>query len=287
MYCVCCKSHRIILRSFDFKQYHTCLSCGFMSMPKKEGFDLKNTVSNHYQNIDPHDRVASSKQSFFRTTPDYLSSEIKTANRSILDVGCGFGYFLELASRSGWDAFGVEIVETAVQDAKKRVGEKNIFHGPLRQTSYADNSFDALTMWDILVMLENPFEDLSECYRIIKKGGKIGIRVRNVLFQKTIYHLYSPFSKITSKIHIKKPYVFHQNNFSPKSLYILLQRVGFRSIQISNSFLTKGDPYSHLQDKKITFIIKSVIYHASQFIFIVTKESLITGPSLLAWAEKK
>lgn len=158
--------------------------------------------------------MAASKQSFSRSTLDYLSSQIATKKRAILDVGCGFGYFLEMALRNDWNAFGVKIADTAVLGTRKRVGEKNIFHGSLREAGYADNTFDTLTIWDVLVMVENPFEELRECYRIMKEKGKIGIRVRNVTFQRMVYRLYSLFSNLGLRLNIKKPYVFHRYNFT-------------------------------------------------------------------------
>jgi 2-polyprenyl-3-methyl-5-hydroxy-6-metoxy-1,4-benzoquinol methylase len=160
--------------------------------------NVRDTVLSYYQNHDPHEKIATAKQAFFKSALNYLNSEIKTHKKSILDVGCGFGYFLEFTSRDDWSVFGVEIVDTAAQSAKKRVGEKNIFHGSLKDAQYSDECFDAITLWDVLVMVDSPFEELQECYRILKRRGKIGIRVRNVLFQKMTYTIYFPFRTVAS-----------------------------------------------------------------------------------------
>jgi SAM-dependent methyltransferase len=253
---------------------------------KKECNDLSGIISSYYSNIDPHERVATSKLYFFRSALHYLSSQIRNIDRSILDVGCGFGYFLEFASRNGWIVSGVEIVDHAVENARKTVGDENIFHGSLRDANYPDGYFDAITLWDVLVMVDRPFEEVKECYRILKQGGKIGIRVRNVLFQKTIFQLYSPFSNVASRFNIKNPYVFHRHNFSPKSLRLLLQRAGFRPILITNSPLTEGDPYSHTRIDKLTSFLKFWIDIFARVLFQMSRGRLVTGPSLLVWAEK-
>jgi len=286
MKCICCQSNQLIFESIESKKYHKCNFCGFMFSSDITDKNVRDTVLSYYQNHDPHEKIATAKQTFFKSALNYLTSEIKTHKKSILDVGCGFGYFLELASRDDWSVFGIEIVDTAAQSAKKRVGDKNIFHGSLKDAQYPDECFDAITLWDVLVMVDSPFEDLQECYRMLKRRGKIGIRVRNVLFQKMTYTIYFPFRTVASWLNIKRPYVFHRYNFRAKSLHLLLERAGFRRIQITNSPLTEGDPYSHTRIDKLTSVLKFLADSAAGTMFQLSRGRLITGPSLLVWAEK-
>ena len=137
MECICCKSNQIISQPMGWREYYKCLFCDFIFSPTKVDNNSRNIVLSHYQNIDPHKRVAASKQSFFNLTLSYLCSQIKIENRSILDVGCGFGYFLEFALKRGWNTYGVEIADAAVQGAQKKVGEASIFHGPLKEATPA------------------------------------------------------------------------------------------------------------------------------------------------------
>jgi len=286
MKCFCCQSNKLILKLIAQKQYYECHQCGFIFISSKADKDTKNNMLSHYQNYDPHERIAASKQSFFRWSLDYLSSQLKANQRSILDVGCGFGYFLDLASRNGWNTYGVEIADSAVEAARKKLGQKNIFHGSLKNAHYPDEFFDAITLWDVLVMVDSPIEELRECYRILKPGGKLGIRLRNADFQKTIYRIYLPLSKVVSALKIKKPYVFHPHNFTQKSLELILQRGGFDNIQIINSPLTKGDPYDHTQIRMISSIMKYATDISTKILSHLSRGRLIIGPSLLAWAEK-
>jgi len=267
-------------------KYYNCEFCGFLFTPERAENNSRSILKRHYRDIDPHERVAASKQSFFNLTIDYLSSEVKSNNRSILDVGCGFGYFLKSASGDGWKTYGVEISDAAVRGARKRVKEANIFHGSLKDAHYSDEYFDAITLWDVLVMVDNPFDELKECHRVLKQRGKIGIRVRNVLFQKMAYKIYFPFRDVASWLKIKQPYVFHQYNFGAKSLQLMLNRAGFGRIQVTNSPLTEGDPYSHTRIDKITSIQKFLIDIVAGFLFRISRGRLIAGPSLLVWSEK-
>lgn len=284
--CICCESDQVVPEMVGSIPYSKCMFCGFMFVAEEESKNKRNTVSNHYQQIDPHARVAVSKKSFFRETLDYLSSAIKSPERTLLDVGCGFGYFLEFAARNGWDTYGVEIVDIAVEAARLKVGQKKIFHGSLKEANYEDNYFDALTAWDVLVMVENPFEELKECYRIIKEKGKIGIRVRNVTFQRLAYRLYAPFRKTASYLNIKTPYVFHPYCFTGKSIIYLLQRAGFDSTEVINSPLTEGDPYSYTGITWLTTLLKTAVDLSTKSLYWLTGGRWVLGPSLIAWARK-
>jgi ubiquinone/menaquinone biosynthesis C-methylase UbiE len=240
---------------------------------------------NHYQKRDPHTNIARSKKSFFNSVLDHLSDS-KVNNKIMLDVGCGYGYFLDMAAKRGWRTHGVEIVSDAVYQARKILGEKNIFNGVLKEAYFQGDHFDVVTLWDVLVFVEDPFEELTECYRIMKRGGKIGIRVRNVLFQKMIYRFYLPFKGIALRLKLKNPYVFHRYCFSPQSIYQLLHRAGFKNIQINNSPLTAGDPYQHSKIKSFIWLSKHFVHLISQIVFKISNGERVIGPSLLIWAEK-
>ena len=152
--------------------------------------------------------------------------------------------------------------------------------------NYPDCSFDAITAWDVLFIVDDPLKELKESYRILKHGGQIGIRVRNVIFQQLIYSLYLPIQNLASRFGVRNPYVFHRYCFTSKSMYSLLSRSGFRHIKISNSPLTKGDPYSHAKMSRLTIFTKALIELSARVIFSLTRGRYIVGPSLLVWAEK-
>jgi len=284
MKCLCCLSEKILTSPLFLEGYFCCKKCGlFFKLMDKKGSQNYN-IKKHYQKIDPHESVAHSKQAFFDSALEYLSSKQKKKN--ILDVGCGYGYFLELAKQSGWHGYGVEIMKGAADIAAKKMGNNNIFSGRLKEARYPQNSFDAISLWDILFIVDDPFEELQECYRILRHGGTIGIRVRNAFFQQMVYHVYQPCSGVASRLSIKNPTVFHRYCYSSQSIRELLLRVGFRQIRIFNSPITTGDPYKHTSIKELTLLAKRIIDLAAKFIFWVSGNRWVVGPSLLIWAEK-
>jgi SAM-dependent methyltransferase len=286
MKCVCCLSGRVITSPAGLRGYYCCESCGLVFSAKGKRQNLRDGLIQHYRDVDPHRSIANSKQFFFSSALGYLSSNIKKEKRSILDVGCGYGYFLELAKSERWEAFGVEIVNAIDRDAPQRAINQNIFYGTLKEAEYPDNHFDAITLWDVLVFVDNPFEEAKECYRVLKEGGIIGIRVRNIIFEKIARRAYLLIKKISPHLNLKNPSVFHRYCFTSKSLFQLLLRVGFTNIIVTNSPLTKGDPYDYGCRKGLIKASKSVMDCISRIVYWFSAGRVVIGSSLLVWARK-
>ncbi|CAB5137207.1 hypothetical protein D3OALGA1CA_3620 [Olavius algarvensis associated proteobacterium Delta 3] len=282
MKCMCCGSDRHAYQRINQNEFATCRRCGFMFSDRV----ITSHVVGHYRDIDPHKKVAAAKGPFFKAALTRLSAENHDTDRSILDIGCGFGYFLQHAAKEGWVPFGVEIVEDAVAAARASLGRDQIFHGTLQSANYPTNTFHAVTAWDVLFVVDEPLQEIIECYRILKPGSSSGIRLRNVLFEKASYHGYRTIQPVAGKMGIKRPYVFHSYCFSPKSLHYLLHGAGFENVRIQNSPLTKGDPYAYTPFSWLTTSAKMIIDTLAGRLFSLSKGRWILGPSLLAWAIK-
>lgn len=97
---------------------------------------------------------------------------------SLLDVGAATGFLVQEANKRGWQGEGVEISQWAALWARKNLKVK-IFSGDLFEGGFDNQSFDAITLLDVLEHLENPIKELKEAYRILKKGGVIYIETIN------------------------------------------------------------------------------------------------------------
>ena len=70
MKCVCCDLNQIIPQSIGSREYYKCLFCGLTFSLKQTDDTFRTRVANYYQNVDPHEKVASSKQAFFKSSLD-------------------------------------------------------------------------------------------------------------------------------------------------------------------------------------------------------------------------
>lgn len=74
--------------------------------------------------------------------------------RSILDVGCGQGHFLDLAKRAGLRTAGIEIGPQAASVAAAKGHE--VVCGSALTAPLPPGRFDAAVMWDVLEHMEQP-----------------------------------------------------------------------------------------------------------------------------------
>ena len=88
----------------------------------------------------------------------------------LLDVGCSYGAFLELAAERGWRPSGIELSDKACAYARRERG-LDVHHGTLEAACLPDEAFDAVTLWDVIEHLERPLETVREIYRILAPGG--------------------------------------------------------------------------------------------------------------------
>jgi 2-polyprenyl-3-methyl-5-hydroxy-6-metoxy-1,4-benzoquinol methylase len=89
----------------------------------------------------------------------------------LLDVGCGSGDWLAKMQSLGWEVQGVDFDPIAVAVAANRGIQ--VDHGSLELQHYPDESFDAITLNDVIEHLPDPFSALAECRRILKPEGRL------------------------------------------------------------------------------------------------------------------
>ncbi|MDP3900379.1 MAG: class I SAM-dependent methyltransferase [bacterium] len=138
----------------------------------------------------------------------------------LLDVGAATGFFMCLAKERGWQVNGVEISDFAARSGRKAGLE--IFTGTLENAPFAEESFDLITMWDVVEHLPQPREFFSRASRLLKKGGVIVINTPDAgsilagLLGKR-WHLIVPPE--------------HLHYFNLNSLSLLLSKTGFKILQ--------------------------------------------------------
>jgi len=95
----------------------------------------------------------------------------------LCDVGCSRGQFVAAAIAAGFSAEGVEPAPQIAQAA--RDAGLPVRTGLLEDQQYADSSFDALTLFEVVEHLRAPLPLLAECRRVLKPGGILLISTGN------------------------------------------------------------------------------------------------------------
>ena len=175
----------------------------------------------------------------------HIFKNIKPGCR-ILDIGCGFGSFVFMARRAGLDAVGVELAEFEVDFARQRLAkerpqddpEQIYVQGNAVTLPFPVDSFDVITLWNVLEHVPNYRALLAEAVRVLRPGGHIfGIAPNYLAIRSEPHYLLLWPSLLPRKLAIiylklrkRNPHFFQSNIFYCTNLGILwtLSRMGLK-----------------------------------------------------------
>jgi len=97
--------------------------------------------------------------------------------KTILDVGCGNGSFVDAAMEQGYNIKGIELSQTAVDIAQA-------FNLPVQNVDFFSSeievsSFDVLSMFEVIEHLPDPVRFLKRAEQVVKPGGLIYLTTPN------------------------------------------------------------------------------------------------------------
>lgn len=89
---------------------------------------------------------------------------------SVLDIGCAGGAFLLATENMGMRAVGIEPNRWMCEYARSE-HQLDARSGVLADHSFEDDSFDLITLWDVIEHVPDPNAELQKIFRILKPGG--------------------------------------------------------------------------------------------------------------------
>jgi len=231
MKCDCCGSDNIARISHKRGyQIRVCRECGLFFVypqPSNEDLEKRYSASQGYFATAQADlsKVPADKA---RRLHDIVTSRGVTPG-DFLDIGCASGYMLYHMRELGWRVTGNDLNEGAL-DIARRHG-LNVMHGTLEQCRFADGSFDAINIGDLIEHVRSPRKLMAEVFRILRPGGVVVILTPNAGCGLAKASL--AFSRLTGFpwVHSEAPY--HLFDFSPNTLTKMLQKIGFRTESIT------------------------------------------------------
>lgn len=113
-----------------------------------------------------------------------FSRRLSTINKlskkgNLLDIGCAYGFFLEMARANGWKVKGLELSIEAYRFAKNKL-KLPVLNITLEKAKFKSNSFDVVTMFDVIEHLPDPKAAIREIRRILKPNGLVVITTPDI-----------------------------------------------------------------------------------------------------------
>ena len=95
----------------------------------------------------------------------------------LLDVGCGFGFFLNEAREHGWSVVGVEIAEDEAKWGEKHFGLPVV--STLDSDRLPKQEFDIITLWDSVEHIRDLKTLLEKCLQLLRPKGLLFLKTPN------------------------------------------------------------------------------------------------------------
>lgn len=163
--CIICSSKRLQdLEKFKKDYLCQCSSCGFVFCKR---IPTDEELIKYYEGYGRNDYLSPLTIKRYNELLDNFEPYRKTNN--ILDVGCGIGYFLEVAKQRGWNVYGTEYTDAAIEicEAKGIQMKKGI----LDALDYEKIEFDIVTSFEVIEHIYNPIDELKNIQKVLRKDG--------------------------------------------------------------------------------------------------------------------
>lgn len=162
--------------------YWKCLNCGHVFVSP---LPTKSENESHYK-ISYTPNYLNENKAWFQVLADKRMGIVQRlysdpANRHLLDIGSGYGFFLERARVQGWKTLGIEIAAEPLEFSRREFKLQVIAADTLEAlAAIEEESFDVITLWHVLEHLEKPGEVIEEAVIRLKNGGHLIINSPNL-----------------------------------------------------------------------------------------------------------
>lgn len=272
-----------------------CHSCGLHYInPQPDEGELRRHYS-HYYKAEEFKGGSCYREGSDGLFADMLArcKEYKPQGR-VLDVGCGYGFFLKLMRDHGHVVQGVELSPLACDYANNQLG-LSVFQGLLEEAGFPEACFDIAVMNNVLEHLANPLGTLLTVNRLLSPGGLLIVTVPNLDFGLPFLYLQRLMGLSESETDDHRGERFrlggtsqlalfdapsHLYFFSPATLKGTLEKAGFKLVSMSPAVPIEN-PHNKLRSWS-----KHLIHGVAVGLCALSRGSISIGHSLIACALK-
>lgn len=210
---ICSQSEKTALQNYKEHFLVKCNSCGFVFSDIVPDSKL---ITSFY-NTD-YDRTSYFSPITAKRYEELLEQwEPYRKTGRLLDVGCGNGFFLEIAQQKGWDVYGIEVSADAVQICKDK--NLSVFNGTIEEYTN-EVEFDIIVSIEVIEHLSYPKSFVDKINSLLRTGGLAYITTPN--FNAVLrYRLKEQYDIIDFPNHL--------SYFTPKTIQQLFRTSGFET----------------------------------------------------------
>jgi SAM-dependent methyltransferase len=198
-------------------------------------------------------------------------------SKKILDIGSALGTFLKIAKDHGWDVSGVELSEFGADYTRKKYGFE-IHHGDITTSIFPAESFDAITMWDVIEHVDAPVANLEKAIELLKPNGILLVTSDTYdCIMAVVGRLLYRLTWGTFTYPVRRLFIPHNKSyFTPGGIEALFDRLNLETVyckrmeypleKIETSFLER-------QVLRIFYFLGKLLNKQSQFTYLLRRKS--------------
>lgn len=146
---------------------------------------------------------------------------------TLLEVGSGYGFFLEQATRMGWDAMGVEVSRYACSIAEARGCQ--VHCATLEDTPLPPAGVDAIVLFDVIEHVPQPDALLARCTGVLRPGGVLLMRTPDA---RALRPGWGPLRSVYRHFVYPSNLTEHVFHFTPDDLVEIARAAGLSNTEV-------------------------------------------------------
>src|SRR5438132_854951 len=264
----------------------TCRSSLSMELPT--AVELQHTYETEYPRLFAPEQVTPERTRLFGSLLDRLAAlgQAPDERPRLIDVGCGGGHLAALARRRRWLALSTDIAHPACAVAG-RGGETPAIQADGALLPFRGATADMVTLVNVVDQAHEPLTILREAHRVLVAGGLLALRVPNARFHRPCARLLISLCPLVRSRGWDTYPVVHHFAFTPSGLRRLVERAGFRVLEVSNSAPASREPVAkHAAVGTLPRWGRATIAAGAAALAELSRDRWLVGPSLELYARK-
>lgn len=280
--CILCSAPGPFRRRFTKDDYGIaeCVTCGLVQL---EPTPTPETLRALYETDAYFGGGGSGYSEYESQEPEYLATFREDIRRiaefvpsgKILEVGCGYGYFLQCALQAGYDAYGIDLSPTAVKWASERLPNR-VFCGLLEEVpEIQEQQYDVIFGSHLIEHLVEPGAFLEQAGRLLRPGGLIVLVTPNIR---------SLLSRASGRRWVSYKIPEHVSYYDPHTIAALLNRAGFSVRAVDSAYQYYALPFVATRMRELLDPVSRLIPPLERLPGLRTRHIRVTSGSMRVMA---